>query len=859
MIRARALRPVMRRRIACALFLLLLASPVASLRAQNKTADNTIVIDATSPAPAPQPVPMQLQWTRSPDGQTLGANSVYLTRDGKAWLPVMGEFHFSRYPQAEWNEELLKMKAAGINIVSTYVIWIHQEQNQGQFDWSGQRDLRRFIELCQQDGLYVIVRLGPWTHGEVRNGGLPDWVLKNSPVRQNNPIYLREVDTYFQQIGEQLRGELWKDGGPVIGAQIENEYSLRGPGKGDAHILALKKIAIAAGIQVPFYTVTGWDGAAIPLNQVLPVYGGYPAAPWSGTSGPLAPSEIYAFRFSNRVAGNMGAIGSHGQNSAASYQGTPFLTAEVGSGIEDTYFRRPVVSSNDIASIVPVLLGSGVNMLGFYMFHGGRNPSGGAITLQESQRTGYPTDVPVNSYDFQAPLGEFGQERASLGKLKLTNYFLNDFGADLAPMAVRAPSELPSNPADTKPVRLAARTSGDHGFIFFNNYVRGLTMPARADFQVELKLPSGTVRVPRTPITLPSGSYGIWPVNLPVGSDTLRYSTAQLFKRVTSHDGRTSSLWFFALPGVAPEFLLAPGAHVRSTSNGVEQSVQPDGVLLRMSGSSEESIELTNGISLIVIPKERAEQVWSGGDPSVLLATSAWAYTQHERCTLLQPGNPVISFGIFGDAAAPQTEQGTLSAETSQPDTATSLFHSWSIAVPSVSLPVTVQQVQGPQRRGPWVMGPKLAWRPQPIPLAPDAADFKAAARWTLHLPPINWSSTLADALLRINYQGDVARLSFGASLIDDNFWNGLPWEIGLRETEDDLLPQSPDSRNTPQQAPSIPATTLDLSILPLPKNFPMYIQRAAALHFSHAQADSVQSIELVPVYRAVVTLKHSE
>jgi hypothetical protein len=81
--------------------------------------------------------------SRHPEA-VIGVNSRYLTLNGKPWLPVMGEFHFSRYPESQWEEEILKMKAAGVNIVATYVIWIHHEEIEGQFDWKGQRDLRAF-------------------------------------------------------------------------------------------------------------------------------------------------------------------------------------------------------------------------------------------------------------------------------------------------------------------------------------------------------------------------------------------------------------------------------------------------------------------------------------------------------------------------------------------------------------------------------------------------------------------------------------------------------------------------------------------------------------------------------------------
>ena len=208
-------------------------------------------VDATQYAP-PGPTSFRGGIATTPDGRVLGMNSRYLTMNGKPWLPVMGEFHYTRVPAAQWEEEILKMKTAGVSIVAAYVIWIHHEEIEGQFDWSGERDLRHFIELCEKHGMYVYPRVGPWAHGEVRNGGFPDWLLqKTSHTRQNDPAYLSSVDKYFAQIAIQLKGLLWKDGGPVIGIQIENEYAQRGPNAGEEHILQLKKMAIDAGLDVP--------------------------------------------------------------------------------------------------------------------------------------------------------------------------------------------------------------------------------------------------------------------------------------------------------------------------------------------------------------------------------------------------------------------------------------------------------------------------------------------------------------------------------------------------------------------------------------------------------------------------------
>jgi beta-galactosidase GanA len=144
---------------------------------------------------------------RSPDGHVLSANSRYLVLDGTAWFPVTAEFHFSRYPEAHWEEEILKMKAGGVQIISTYIFWIHHEELEGQFDWSGQRNLRR----------YVWIRVGRWAHGEVRNGGLPDWLLRDHATRQTI------TDDFF-------KGTRWAIGlTPTMGARGRSRTRAENP------------------------------------------------------------------------------------------------------------------------------------------------------------------------------------------------------------------------------------------------------------------------------------------------------------------------------------------------------------------------------------------------------------------------------------------------------------------------------------------------------------------------------------------------------------------------------------------------------------------------------------------------------
>lgn len=100
----------------------------------------------------------------------------YLTKDDKPWFPVMGEIHFSRYRADLWEESLRKMKAGGLSIASVYVIWIHHEEEEGKFDFTGNRNLRGFLEAAKKVGISVFLRIGPWVHGEARNGGFPDWL-----------------------------------------------------------------------------------------------------------------------------------------------------------------------------------------------------------------------------------------------------------------------------------------------------------------------------------------------------------------------------------------------------------------------------------------------------------------------------------------------------------------------------------------------------------------------------------------------------------------------------------------------------------------------------------------------------------
>ena len=505
------------------------------------------------PPPAPESGYFKLGTTTNPAGHEISVNSRSLLFDGQPVFPVMGEFHYSRTPANEWREELRKMKAGGVGIVATYVFWIHHEEIHGQWDWSGQRDLRKFIQTCGELGLKVILRCGPWSHGEVRNGGFPDWVQKSGwKLRSTDTNFLAATKVLYGEIAKQLQGELWKDGGPVIGIQVDNEF-----GGDPAYLMALKKMTVEAGIDVPLYIKTGWPRmkTPVPLGELLPLFGGYPDGYWSRSIEPMAGAAWGNFTF--RITRTDTGIGNDtlktdNNSDTLGTEKYPHLTCEVGGGMPASYHRRINCDPRDVEANVLTQLGSGSSMIGYYMYHGGQNPEGKLTTLQESQASGYPNDLPVKSYDFNAPLGEFGQINPHYFWLRRLHLFLHDFGAALSQMPPTLPEKRVKDKTDFATLRWVARSDGRSGYVFVNNYQRLQPLPPKCDIQFKLNLPGGKLVFPQQPVTIPADSFFFWPFNLDLGGAKLLYATAQPICC-------TGDTFYFAeTPGVKTEFIFDP-------------------------------------------------------------------------------------------------------------------------------------------------------------------------------------------------------------------------------------------------------------------------------------------------------------
>ena len=153
--------------------------------------------------------------------------------NGEPFVVKAAEVHYPRIPQAYWDHRIKMCKALGMNTLCIYVFWNIHEQREGQFDFTGNNDVAEFCRLAQKNGMYVIVRPGPYVCAEWEMGGLPWWLLKKKDIRlrEQDPYFMERVKLFEQKVGEQLAPLTIQNGGPIIMVQVENEYGSYGENK----------------------------------------------------------------------------------------------------------------------------------------------------------------------------------------------------------------------------------------------------------------------------------------------------------------------------------------------------------------------------------------------------------------------------------------------------------------------------------------------------------------------------------------------------------------------------------------------------------------------------------------------------
>lgn len=687
--------------------------------------------------------------------------SRWLEIDGKPALPVTGELHYSRIPRSRWEETLRLMVASGLTSVSTYVFWIHHEPVRGQISFDGALDLAAFLETAERVGVDVIVRIGPWCHGEVRNGGHPDWVIEAAPsARTNDPVYLELVKGWYQRVASQV-ARFCGPAGRVIGIQIENELYDQ-----PEHIAALKQLARDAGLSAPLWTATGWGGAVLPRHEVFPVYSGYADGFWAGQGSTWDDSFRDHFRFTHVwddpcVGGDFREEGVEIVVRDIDPEFPP-ATCELGGGMATAYHRRPIARGRDIAAVANVKIGNGSAWQGFYMYVGGTNP---ADHLQESHATGYPNDLPRFDYDFQAAFGATGHPGSSLGLLRDHNAFLAAFGDRLVQMYSALPDGTPVDVHDLESLRWAVRSDGESGFLFINTHQPHEPLSGSADVQFRIPLPGEALVVPDRPIEIPTGVIARWPLRLDLAGVRVEWATASVAGVV---DGAIPTLVLRAHDGIPARVQFSVGAGVR---RGAGEDVVVDDPVDVEPGTS---VLVDGALRILVVDERQADRLWYLGEQLIDCVDAVWR----------EPDGLVVR-------AADEPDAARWNGTGFEPiDFRTS-------SEPG-SLPVTPEAVRA-GRRPPARFGEFAGRSSAPT----DAQIDEFAAVWRIAVR--STTAAVGDrSELVIEWEGDVAQLRADGVIVRDRFWDGLPWRV-------DITDLSPGTELTLHVVPITAESLIDL------------------------------------------------
>ncbi|MGM9759672.1 MAG: beta-galactosidase [Parabacteroides sp.] len=308
--------------------------------------------------------------------------------DGKPFVVKAAELHYPRIPQPYWEHRIQMCKALGMNTICLYVFWNAHEAQPGQFDFGGQNDLAAFCRLCQKNGMYVILRPGPYVCAEWEMGGLPWWLLKNKEIRlrEEDPYFLERVNLFEEAVAAQVAGLTVQNGGPIIMVQVENEYGSYGESK--SYVSKVRDI------------VRRHFGNEITLFQ----------CDWSSNFTLNGLDDlVWTMNF-----GTGANIDQQFERLKQLRPDSPLMCSEFWSGWFDkwgaNHETRPAA---DMIAGIDEMLSKGISF-SLYMTHGGTNWGHWA----GANSPGFAPDV--TSYDYDAPINESGQTTPKYWELRKT-------------------------------------------------------------------------------------------------------------------------------------------------------------------------------------------------------------------------------------------------------------------------------------------------------------------------------------------------------------------------------------------------------------------------------------------------------
>ncbi len=320
-----------------------------------------------------------------------------VTIDGKRTLLISGAIHYPRSTPDMWRPLMERSKEAGLNAIETYVFWNFHERRRGVYDFSDRLDIRRYLETARELGLYVILRIGPYICAEINYGGFPTW-LRDVPgiqMRTDNEVFLREKEKWVRLFCDYVRPYFAPNGGPIILAQIENEYGNVAWMYGEAGEHYLRRVAeMAESLQV--------------------------GVPWVMCKG-SAPGTIETIN----------AFYAHPllDEYFAQYPDKPALWTEHWPGWYDLWgYPHNRRAPEDVAYAAARFFAAGGTGMNYYMWHGGTNFDREACYLQ------------TTSYDYDAPLDEYGLPTTKMYHLGRLHRILQEY-ADVLVESERAQPE----------------------------------------------------------------------------------------------------------------------------------------------------------------------------------------------------------------------------------------------------------------------------------------------------------------------------------------------------------------------------------------------------------------------------------
>jgi beta-galactosidase len=307
-------------------------------------------------------------------GQNFTIGDSQFVLNGKPFQILAGEMHYSRVPSEYWRDRLLKIKSMGLNTVATYVFWNVHEPRPGEYQFSGEADVARFVKTAQEAGLYVILRPGPYACAEWEFGGFPSWLIKEHDlkVRSEDPRFLAACNRYFARLGQELAPLQITHGGPIIMVQVENEYGSFG--NDTVYLGAIRDMLRSSGFTVPLFSADGsFQMPNAYLHDVFP-----------GVNGATGTSIFEAVR----------RYRPHG----------PYWVPEFYPGWLDHWGEPHArVHPDTVARDFEWIISRGISV-SLYMVHGGTN-----FGFMNGANFGGRYQPQPTSYDYDAPIDESGR------------------------------------------------------------------------------------------------------------------------------------------------------------------------------------------------------------------------------------------------------------------------------------------------------------------------------------------------------------------------------------------------------------------------------------------------------------------